>query len=97
MNETRVRYAPSPTGDPHIGNLRSAIFNRLFAKKENGKFILRIEDTDQSRIVKNGIEKQQEALLWLGMQWDELYIQSERKSIYAKYSQKLIEEAKAYR
>ena len=57
MNETRVRYAPSPTGDPHIGNLRSAIFNWLFAKKENGKFILRIEDTDQSRIVKNGIEK----------------------------------------
>ena len=56
MNETRVRYAPSPTGDPHIGNLRSAIFNWLFAKKENGKFILRIEDTDQSRIVKNGIE-----------------------------------------
>ena len=97
MNETRVRYAPSPTGDPHIGNLRSAIFNWLFAKKENGKFILRIEDTDQSRIVKNGIEKQQEALLWLGMQWDELYIQSERKSIYAKYSQKLIEEDKAYR
>ena len=97
MNETRVRYAPSPTGDPHIGNLRSAIFNWLFAKKENGKFILRIEDTDQSRIVKNGLEKQQEALLWIGMQWDELYIQSERKSIYAKYSQKLIEEDKAYR
>ena len=78
----RVRFAPSPTGDPHLGAMRTALFNWAFAKKNNGKFILRIEDTDQSRIVKNGIEKQQEALLWLGMQWDELYIQSERKSIY---------------
>ena len=97
MKETRVRYAPSPTGDPHIGNLRSAIFNWLHAKNQNGKFILRIEDTDQSRMVKDGIQKQKDALLWLGMKWDEIYIQSERLDIYSKYSEKLIEEDKAYR
>ena len=97
MKETRVRYAPSPTGDPHVGNLRSAIFNWLHAKNQNGKFILRIEDTDQSRMVKDGIQKQKDALTWLGMKWDELYIQSERLDIYTKYSQMLIDEDKAYR
>ena len=97
MKETRVRYAPSPTGDPHVGNLRSAIFNWLHAKNQNGKFILRIEDTDQSRMVKDGIQKQKDALTWLGMKWDEIYIQSERLDIYSKYSQILIDEDKAYR
>jgi len=57
MKEVRVRYAPSPTGDPHIGNIRSAIFNWLFAKNKKGKFLVRIEDTDQARLVENGIQK----------------------------------------
>ena len=60
MKEVRVRYAPSPTGDPHIGNIRSAIFNWLFAKHNNGKFLVRIEDTDQARLVENGIQKQKD-------------------------------------
>ena len=64
MKEVRVRYAPSPTGDPHIGNIRSAIFNWLFAKNKKGKFLIRIEDTDQARLVENGIQKQKDSLKW---------------------------------
>ena len=75
MKEVRVRYAPSPTGDPHIGNIRSAIFNWLFAKHNNGKFLVRIEDTDQARLVENGIQKQKDSLKWFGLNWDEIYIQ----------------------
>ena len=67
MKEVRVRYAPSPTGDPHIGNIRSAIFNWLFAKHNNGKFLVRIEDTDQARLVENGIQKQKDSLKWLSL------------------------------
>ena len=97
MKEVRVRYAPSPTGDPHIGNIRSAIFNWLFAKNNNGKFLVRIEDTDQARLVENGIQKQKDSLKWFGLDWDEIYIQSERLEIYSKYAKQLLEKGNAYR
>ena len=92
MKEVRVRYAPSPTGDPHIGNIRSAIFNWLFAKHNNGKFLVRIEDTDQARLVENGIQKQKDSLKWFGLNWDEIYIQSERLEIYAKFNKQIVKE-----
>src|SRR3990172_3532698 len=87
----RVRYAPSPTGAPHIGNLRTALFNWLFARHEGGTFILRIEDTDRTRYVPEGVDWQYEALRWLGLEWDEgpdiggayaPYTQSERLGLY---------------
>src|SRR3989344_5812948 len=81
----RVRYAPSPTGIPHIGNIRTALFNFLFAKNKKGKFILRIEDTDQKRIVPGAIEKIKESLTVLGLNWDEIYQQSQRLDIYSDY------------
>src|ERR687886_1614643 len=67
----RVRYAPSPTGAPHIGNIRTALFTWLFARHHGGRFILRIEDTDQAREVENGLELILDALRWLGLNWDE--------------------------
>ena len=67
----RVRFAPSPTGYLHLGNIRTALFNYLFAKVEGGQFILRMEDTDQSRSKKEYAEAQLEDLLWLGIRWDE--------------------------
>ena len=67
----RVRYAPSPTGHLHIGNARTALFNYLFARHYKGKFILRIEDTDQSRNIADGEKSQIDNLKWLGMDWDE--------------------------
>ncbi len=103
--ETRVRFAPSPTGHLHIGNARTAILNWLFAKHTNGKFILRIEDTDPERSVEKYIEQIYEDLRWLGLNWDEgpdiggpygPYRQSQRFSIYQKYAQQLIDEGKAY-
>ena len=69
--EIRVRYAPSPTGHLHIGNARTALFNYLFARHYKGKFILRIEDTDQSRNIADGEQSQIDNLKWLGMDWDE--------------------------
>ena len=84
MNEVRVRIAPSPTGIPHIGNTRTALFNYLYAKKNNGKFIVRVEDTDQARIVPGAREAIFEILKWLGISWDEEYTQSERLKIYQK-------------
>lgn len=105
MAEVRVRFAPSPTGDPHVGNIRTAIFNWLFARHENGKFILRIEDTDRTRLVENSLESILEGLRWLGLEWDEgpeaggpygPYFQSQRLAIYREYEQKLFEEGKAY-
>jgi nondiscriminating glutamyl-tRNA synthetase len=71
MSEIRVRYAPSPTGNLHIGNARTALFNYLFAKSQGGKFILRIEDTDTVRNVAGGEESQMNYLRWLGIEWDE--------------------------
>ncbi len=105
MTTVRVRYAPSPTGAPHIGNLRTALFNWLWARHCNGKFILRVEDTDQAREVDNGLELIMESLRFLGMDWDEgpdiggaygPYHQSERLATYQKYAEDLIEKGAAY-
>lgn len=94
--QVRVRLAPSPTGPFHIGNARTALFNWLFARQKNGKFILRIEDTDRERSEKKYEEEIIEGLQWLGLTWDELYKQSERTKIYKKYLEKLLAEGKAY-
>ena len=103
--ETRVRFAPSPTGHLHIGNVRTAILNWLFAKNTNGKFILRIEDTDIERSADEYTKQICEDLRWLGLIWDEgpdvggphkYYRQSERLDIYKQYAQKLIKEGKVY-
>lgn len=105
MSSVRVRFAPSPTGAPHIGNLRTALFNWLWARHNDGKFILRVEDTDQAREVDNGLELIMESLRFLGMDWDEgpdiggaygPYHQSERLAIYQKYAGELIEKGAAY-
>ncbi len=103
--QIRTRIAPSPTGDPHIGTLYSAIFNYAFAKQNNGKFILRIEDTDQKRLKKGSIDSIIQVLKWAELTTDEdpikggeysPYIQSERLDIYKEYSKILIENEKAY-
>ncbi|MFS0656626.1 glutamate--tRNA ligase [Bacillus sp. 179-C3.3 HS] len=105
-NEVRVRYAPSPTGHLHIGNARTALFNYLFARSQGGKFIIRIEDTDQKRNVEGGEESQLRHLKWLGIEWDESvdkdggygpYRQSERNDIYKKYYDELLEKDLAYK
>ncbi|HEY0828594.1 MAG TPA: glutamate--tRNA ligase [Bacilli bacterium] len=102
----RVRYAPSPTGHLHIGNARTALFNYLFARHYNGKFIIRIEDTDIKRNVAGGEQSQLTYLKWLGIDWDEgpdlggdygPYRQTERLDIYRIYWQQLIEKGLAYR
>lgn len=101
----RVRFAPSPTGPLHIGGVRTALFNYLFARKHNGKFILRIEDTDQQRFVPGAEEYIIDALNWSGLAFDEgphiggpygPYRQSERRYIYLKYAQQLLENNYAY-
>ncbi|MCM1291420.1 MAG: glutamate--tRNA ligase [Prevotella sp.] len=103
--EVRVRFAPSPTGPLHIGGVRTALFNYLFARRNGGKMILRIEDTDSQRFVPGAEEYINEALQWLGIHIDEgvreggphgPYKQSERKEIYRKYVDKLLEAGKAY-
>jgi glutamyl-tRNA synthetase len=100
-----TRYAPSPTGYPHIGNLRTAIFSFLQARKTGGKFLLRIEDTDQKRLVPGSFEAIKDSLKWLGLDYDEgpdiggpyaPYVQSERLPIFQKYAQQLVAEGKAY-
>ncbi|XP_055376705.1 probable glutamate--tRNA ligase, mitochondrial [Condylostylus longicornis] len=105
QKEIRVRFAPSPTGYLHLGGLRTAFYNFLFAKKHNGKFILRIEDTDQSRLVKDATEKLVDDLQWCGLKIDEgpffsskygPYKQSERLSLYRKEVKKLLENGNAY-
>ncbi len=94
----RVRFAPSPTGHLHIGGARTALFNWLFARHHNGKFVLRIEDTDRSRSTEEYIESIIEAMKWLGLDWDEgPFRQTDRMEIYRKYAHKLLEEGKAYR
>ena len=97
MKEVRVRIAPSPTGIPHIGNTRTALFNYLFAKHNNGKFIVRVEDTDRVRIVPGAKEAIFEILNWLGISWDEEYVQSERKYIYKEHVDKLLTKGLAYK
>ena len=92
----RVRFAPSPTGIPHIGNTRTAFFNFLFARHNKGVFILRIEDTDQKRIVKGAEEAIFEILDWLGISADEKFKQSERLPIYKKHVQTLLDKKIAF-
>ncbi|NMA22402.1 MAG: glutamate--tRNA ligase [Spirochaetales bacterium] len=103
--QTRVRYAPSPTGLQHIGGVRTALFNYFFARSQGGKFLLRIEDTDQERYSEEALEDLYETLSWLGVTWDEgpivggpygPYVQSERFALYQEYAQKLVADDKAY-
>jgi glutamyl-tRNA synthetase len=105
MQITRTRYAPSPTGYMHIGNLRTALYEYLIAKKNNGKFILRIEDTDQERYVEGAVDVIYNTLKMAGISHDEgpdiggdygPYVQSERKGMYLDYAKKLIETGHAY-
>ena len=93
----RVRFAPSPTGIPHMGNTRTALYNYLWARHNGGKFILRIEDTDQRRKVEGSEEKILEILQWLGLTWDEgPYRQSERLDVYQQYVRELKDKGVAY-
>jgi glutamyl-tRNA synthetase len=93
----RVRFAPSPTGELHIGGLRTALFNFLLARKHGGTFILRIEDTDRKRFDQHSADHIQQALRWAGLDWDEGPIfQSQRIEIYQKYSQELVDRGAAY-
>ena len=105
-DNVRVRFAPSPTGLPHIGNIRTALFNWLFARHHGGKFIVRVEDTDQDRLVPGATDAVLEALDWLDIQWDEgprvggpygPYFQSERLDIYQKLADELLDREWAYR
>jgi len=105
IQNVRVRFAPSPTGPLHIGGVRTALYNYLFAKKNRGTFILRIEDTDQKRYVEGAEDYIKESLEWLGLKPDEgpgygghfgPYRQSERKDLYAKYAHELVDKGHAY-
>lgn len=105
MKEIKTRFAPSPTGYIHIGNVRSAIYPYLIAKQNNGKFILRIEDTDQARYVEGATELIEDTLKWLGLDWDEgpivggpnaPYFQTQRKDHYIAWVKKLIKKGRAY-
>ena len=106
MPPARVRFAPSPTGYLHIGGVRTALFNWLWAKKTKGSFILRIEDTDQERSTRESVAVILESLRWLGLDWDEgpevggahgPYTQMERLAVYREFAEKLIAAGKAYR
>ena len=92
----RVRFAPSPTGNLHIGGARTALFNWIYAKAKGGEFILRIEDTDAARSQKEYLDEILFSLKWLGLEWDELYYQSQRFDIYRKYAEQLLTQGKAY-
>lgn len=101
----KTRFAPSPTGYIHIGNVRSAIYPYLLAKQQGGKFILRIEDTDRARFVEDATELIEDVLRWLGLDWDEgpvvggpngPYFQSERAEIYLEWAKKLLDNGRAY-
>ena len=105
MEKTRTRFAPSPTGYMHIGNLRTAIFEYLIAKHDNGDFVLRIEDTDQTRKVEGAVDFIYDTLSLCGFKIDEgpknqgeygPYVQSERIDIYKKYALELVENGAAY-
>ena len=105
-SKVRVRFAPSPTGEPHLGNLRTAVFNWLYARSTGGDFIVRIEDTDQQRLVPGAVDTLLESLRWLGLDWDEgpdliggqfgPYYQSQRISLYTIIKDLLITQGKAY-
>lgn len=96
IGKVRVRFAPSPTGVPHVGNIRTALFDYFFAKNTNGKFILRIEDTDQARKVEGAEAAIKESLIWLGAEWDEYVVQSERLNEYRKYADQLVASGNAF-
>ncbi|HET6644667.1 MAG TPA: glutamate--tRNA ligase [Fimbriimonadales bacterium] len=105
MPMVRVRYAPSPTGSPHVGNIRTALFNYLMARRHGGKFIVRIEDTDRAREVEGALQDILDSLRWLGIDWDEgpevggpfaPYFQSERTDIYRSYGGQLVDNGHAY-
>ncbi len=106
LSNVRVRFAPSPTGYLHIGGARTALFNYLFARRNKGTFILRIEDTDTERTIKDSAEKLMDAFTFLGIHWDEgpivggpkgPYYQSQRRELYQKYADELIAKGKAYK
>ncbi|WP_302058346.1 glutamate--tRNA ligase [Paenibacillus sp. MZ04-78.2] len=106
MAEFRVRYAPSPTGHLHIGGARTALFDYLIARKQGGKFVVRFEDTDQTRHVESGVDSQLNGLKWLGVDWDESvdiggpygpYRQTERLHLYQPFVDQLLESGDAYR
>ena len=105
-DSVRVRYAPSPTGDPHIGNIRTAMFNWLFARRNAGRFVVRVEDTDQGRITEGSVDNILNGLEWLGIDWDEgprvggefgPYFQSQRLERYHAAAEQLIASGDAYR
>ena len=105
MKPVRVRFAPSPTGRTHLGSGRTALYNYLLARQTGGRFILRIEDTDQKRYVAGAEEELMKSLRWLGLDWDEgpdvggdygPYRQTERRGIYQKYAQQLVDNGHAY-
>src|SRR6476620_9895577 len=105
MKRVRVRFAPSPTGGLHLGGIRTVLYNDLFARQHNGDFILRIEDTDQTRYVPGAEEYIFDCLEWCGLKPDESpltgadhgpYRQSERKEIYRKYAEQLVKDGFAY-
>lgn len=106
MSNLRVRYAPSPTGHLHIGGARTALFDYLVARKMGGQFIIRFEDTDQTRHIESGIDNQLDGLRWLGIQWDESvdiggpygpYRQTERLELYRPFTDQLLQSGHAYR
>ncbi len=101
----RVRYAPSPTGYPHVGNIRTALFNWLYARHTGGSFIVRIEDTDQARSIEGALQNILESLNWLGLDWDEgpevggsygPYLQSQRLDLYHRAVREMVERDQAY-
>ncbi len=101
----RVRFAPSPSGDLHVGNIRTALYDWAFARRTGGTFVLRIEDTDRSRVTTEYIASALDTLRWLGLQWDEgpeaggpygPYLQSERLDIYSEWVRRLLAEGHAY-
>ncbi|HUT16328.1 MAG TPA: glutamate--tRNA ligase family protein, partial [Anaerolineae bacterium] len=105
MSTVRVRYAPSPTGFFHAGGARTCLFGWLLARRHNGQFILRIEDTDRTRYQEESLADHLQGLRWLGLDWDEgpevggsygPYFQSQRLALYQKYAQQLVESGHAY-
>ena len=105
-NKVRLRFAPSPTGNPHIGNVRTAIFGWLFARRRGGDYMIRVEDTDQGRRAEGAVDAMLESLAWIGLDWDEgpdvggpcfPYVQSERLDLYHDAAQRLIASGRAYR
>jgi glutamyl-tRNA synthetase len=106
LKPARVRFAPSPTGHLHLGGLRTALFDWMYARRTGGQFVLRIEDTDQKRYNPESLNSLANGLRWLGLDWDEgpdiggpfgPYVQSERKPLYTGYAQQLVDSGKAYR